>query len=55
MDTQIAAKLWYVPAENVPPPEGHEAWLYDIWAEIDAWITEKLSDTAEVFDEDEHY
>jgi Acyltransferase len=55
MDTQIAAKLWYVPAENVPPPEGQEAWLYDIWAEIDAWITEKLSDTAEVFDEDEHY
>lgn len=55
MDTQIATKLWYVPAENIPAPDKQEEWLYDIWADIDSWITEKLSDTAEVFDEDEHY
>ena len=55
MDTQIATRLWYVPAENIPPPEGQEEWLYDIWAEIDAWITEKLSDTAEPFDDDDYF
>jgi hypothetical protein len=55
MDTQIATKLWYVPAETIPPPEKQEEWLYDIWADIDGWITEKLSDTAEAFDEDHHY
>jgi hypothetical protein len=55
MDTQIATRLWYVPAENIPPPEQQEAWLYDIWAEIDVWITKKLSDTAEVFDDDDYF
>ena len=55
MDTQVATRLWYVPAENIPPPERREEWLYDIWAEIDAWITEKLSDTAEPFDDDDYF
>ena len=55
MDTQIATKLWYVPSEQIPPPEEQEMWLYDIWAEIDEWISRKLSDTAEPFDEDDHY
>ncbi len=49
MDTQVVTKTWYVPAERIPAPEEQEAWLYDIWAEIDSWITEKLSDTAEPF------
>ena len=52
MDTQIATKIWYVPAENVPPPEAQEAWLYDMWAEIDEWIGTKLSDTGDIFDDD---
>ncbi len=51
IDTQIATKLWYVPSENLPPVEEQETWLYDMWAEIDSWISDKLSDTAEVFDE----
>jgi len=55
MDTQIATRLWYVPAENIPPVEEQEQWLYDLWAEIDAWITEKLSDTAEPFDDDNYF
>jgi 1-acyl-sn-glycerol-3-phosphate acyltransferase len=55
MDTQVATKTWYVPAEKIPPPEDQETWLYDIWAEIDAWITEKLSDTAEPFDDHDDY
>lgn len=55
MDTKVATKVWYVPAENIPPPDGQEAWLYDMWAEIDAWITDRLADTSEPFDDHEAY
>ena len=55
MDTKVVSRLWYVPAETIPGPEEQEAWLYDIWAEIDSWIGDKLSDTAEPFDEDDAY
>lgn len=55
MDTKLATKAWYCPAETIPPPEGQEAWLYDMWAEIDAWIGDKLSDTHEPFDDQLEY
>lgn len=55
MDTQVATKVWQVPAERIPRTENQEAWLYDMWAEIDSWIGEKLSDTAEPFDDIEEY
>ncbi|MEA1903800.1 MAG: 1-acyl-sn-glycerol-3-phosphate acyltransferase [Actinomycetota bacterium] len=55
MDTQVFTKAWYVPAENIPPPEGQEEWLYDIWAEIDSWISEHLSESADAFDEADEY
>ena len=55
MGTQVAIKAWYFPAERIPPPEEQETWLYDIWGEIDSWITEKRSDTAEPFDDHDEY
>jgi len=55
MDTNVATRVWYFPAERIPPPEEQETWLYDLWAEIDSWITEKLADTAEPFDEHDDY
>ena len=55
MGTQVAIKAWYFPAERIPPPEEQETWLYDTWGEIDSWITEKLSDTAEPFDDHDEY
>lgn len=55
MDTKVASRVWYVPAEKIPPAERQEAWLYDIWAEIDGWIGERLADTAEPFDDPEAY
>ncbi|MGH8916261.1 MAG: 1-acyl-sn-glycerol-3-phosphate acyltransferase [Acidimicrobiia bacterium] len=45
MDTSVSVKLWHVPSEDIPLPEGQEAWLYDIWAEIDRWITRSLEKT----------
>lgn len=47
MDTSVSVKFWHVPAEEIPPPEEQETWLYDIWAEIDQWITTSLEKTAE--------
>jgi 1-acyl-sn-glycerol-3-phosphate acyltransferase len=38
MDASVTTATWRVPAEDVPPPEQREAWLYDQWAVIDAWI-----------------
>lgn len=55
MDTKVATRTWYVPAEQIPDAEHQEAWLYDMWAEIDHWIGEKLSDTAEQFDDHDAY
>ncbi len=47
MDTTVAVRFWHVPAEEIPPPEDQEVWLYDIWSEIDQWITASLEKTAE--------
>lgn len=54
-DTNVNASVWYVPAEEVPPPEGQEAWLFDVWSEIDKWITTRLADTEEPFDDPDAY
>ncbi len=51
MDTRVAVKIWPCPAETIPPPGEQEKWLYDMWAEIDGWITERLAETAEPFDD----
>jgi 1-acyl-sn-glycerol-3-phosphate acyltransferase len=45
MDTSVAVKIWHVRAEDIPPPEGQETWLYDTWAEIDNWISSELEKT----------
>lgn len=55
VDTNVAARVWRVPAEEIPPPERQEDWLFDIWAEIDAWITDRLVDTEEPFDDPHAY
>ncbi|MGH8950363.1 MAG: 1-acyl-sn-glycerol-3-phosphate acyltransferase [Acidimicrobiia bacterium] len=47
MDTSVSVKFWHVRAEDIPPPEHQETWLYDVWAEIDQWITASLEKTAE--------
>ncbi len=47
MDTTVSVRFWHVRAEDIPPPEEQETWLYDMWAEIDLWITESLEKTAE--------
>lgn len=54
-DTDVKARVWYVPAEQIPPPEKQEDWLFDVWAEIDGWITERLADTEEPFDDPADY
>ncbi len=54
-DTNVAAKVWYYPADRIPPPEEQEAWLFDVWAEIDSWITDRLADTEEPFDDPHSY
>jgi 1-acyl-sn-glycerol-3-phosphate acyltransferase len=47
IDTTIAAKTWFVPAEELPEPAALEQWLYEMWAQIDQWITGTLAETAE--------
>lgn len=55
VDTNVKAKIWYFPAERIPGPQSQEAWLFDIWAEIDTWITARLADTEEPFDDPHAY
>jgi 1-acyl-sn-glycerol-3-phosphate acyltransferase len=45
MDTSVAVKIWHVKAEDIPPAEEQETWLFDTWAEIDQWIGSKLENT----------
>ncbi len=45
MDTTVAVRIWHYTADAIPPPEQQEAWLFDIWGEIDAWIEERLAVT----------
>lgn len=54
-DTNVAARVWYVPADQVPSSEDQETWLFDVWSEIDAWITDRLIDTEEPFDDPTAY
>jgi 1-acyl-sn-glycerol-3-phosphate acyltransferase len=54
-DTNVAVRVWHVPAEMIPPPEAQETWLFDMWAEIDSWITERLALTEEPFDDPHVY
>lgn len=46
MDTVVAVRTWHFAAEEIPPPGGQETWLFDVWAEIDAWIESTLERTA---------
>ena len=45
MDTEVEVKIWHYRAEDIPPPEEQETWLYDVWAEIDDWISAELAKT----------
>jgi 1-acyl-sn-glycerol-3-phosphate acyltransferase len=54
-DTNVAVRVWHVPADRIPPVDQQETWLFDIWAEIDAWITDRLADTEEPFDDPDAY
>lgn len=54
-DTNVAARVWRVPAEEIPRAEGQESWLFDVWAEIDAWISDRLIVTEEPFDDPHAY
>lgn len=42
MDHLVSTRAWRVRAEDVPPPDQREAWLYDRWEMIDTWIGETL-------------
>ena len=54
-DTDVKARVWYVPAEDIPPPDDQEAWLFEVWSDIDKWITARLADTEEPFDDPDAY
>lgn len=55
LDTRIAVRVWHIPAEELPTPEEQEMWLFDLWAEVDAWISERLTTTGEPFDDPHAY
>ena len=55
IDTKVAVRVWYHPADRIPPPDQQENWLFDVWAEIDEWITARLADTEEPFDDPDAY
>ncbi len=39
MDTTVRLRWWFVPAADVPrEPDAQEDWLYERWAELDAWV-----------------
>jgi 1-acyl-sn-glycerol-3-phosphate acyltransferase len=54
-DTNVAVRVWHYPAEKLPPPKYQESWLFDVFAEIDEWITARLADTEEPFDDPDAY
>lgn len=54
-DTNVAVKVWHWPPDRIPPEAEQETWLFDVWAEIDAWITDRLADTEEPFDDPDAY
>lgn len=55
LDTRVAVRVWHVPAEQLPPPAEQEQWLFDLWSEVDAWISERLTTTGEPFDDPHAY
>jgi 1-acyl-sn-glycerol-3-phosphate acyltransferase len=55
LDTRIAVRVWHIPAEQLPPAGEQETWLYDLWAEVDTWISERLTTTGEPFDDPDFY
>lgn len=55
LDTRIAVRVWHIPAEQLPPRDEQESWLFDLWAEVDAWISERLTTTGEPFDDPHAY
>lgn len=54
-DTDVVARVWRVSAEAIPPPDEQETWLFDLWSEIDEWITDRLAMTEEPFDDPDAY
>ena len=54
-DTNVAVRVWHFPADQIPPSPKQETWLFDVFAEIDGWITERLADTEEPFDDPDAY
>lgn len=54
-DTSVAVRVWHYPADQIPPRDQQEAWLFDVFAEIDEWITDRLADTEEPFDDPDAY
>ena len=46
MDTAVRARLWTVPAEDVPTdPDDRIEWLYDWWERLDAWLHDAAART----------
>lgn len=54
-DTNVAVRVWHFPAEEIPRAEDRETWMFDVWAEIDQWITDRLAETEEPFDDPHAY
>lgn len=46
MDADVVAASWRVAAEDIPPVDERETWLYDHWAVIDTWIDHHLDPAA---------
>ena len=47
MDSIVRMRWWFVPAAEVPrEPEAQASWLFDRWAEIDAWVASYAEDPA---------
>ena len=43
MDSTVRMRWWFVPAAEVPRGPELERWLYERWAELDAWIAAGLT------------
>lgn len=42
----IRFHTWVVPADELPPADRREEWLYDRWAELDRWVDGSLAEQA---------
>ncbi len=43
-DNQLTVAWTLVPREQVPPEDEREAWLLDVWTDMDAWVAAKHAD-----------